>query len=303
MTPWFFLMTMMSHPGCEFVSGEQIFGADLARILPMFAAMPRDTVIGYSPAPGARRILQIAELKRIGAAYGISVPVDSRACFEWKLQRLTEDAIRGAIRESLKTPEARVEILAMSNAPAPEGTLVFPQSGLTAATNTDPSTPVTWRGYILYQSPRRFSVWVRVRMAATMTRVIAVKSLAAGKPVEKDQVRIETFEDFPLRNDTARTLEEVVGRMALRPLRAGLPIRRADLAEAFLVERGDMVEVTVVSGAAELELEAVAGASGRQGDMISLRNPSTGKLFRARIEAKGRAIVMVDAAGLLARVQ
>ena len=29
MTPWLFLMTMMSHPGCEFVSGEQIFGAEL----------------------------------------------------------------------------------------------------------------------------------------------------------------------------------------------------------------------------------------------------------------------------------
>ncbi|HXA68196.1 MAG TPA: flagellar basal body P-ring formation chaperone FlgA [Bryobacteraceae bacterium] len=303
MIPWFVLVTMMGHPACQIVSGEQIFGADLANALPVFAAMPRDTVIGYSPAPGARRFFQIAELKRIGASYGIPVPNDSRACFEWKLRRLTEDAVRSAIREGLKNPEARVEVLAMSNAPAPEGTLVFPPSGLTAATNTDPSTAVTWKGYILYQSPRRFFVWARVRMAATMTRVITVKGLAAGKPVEKDQVRIETFEDFPLRNDTARTLEEVIGRMSLRPIRAGLPIRRSDLAEAFQVERGDMVDVTVVSGAAQLELQAVAEASGRQGDVICLRNPGTGKLFRARIEAKGRALVMVGAAGLLARVQ
>jgi len=37
--------------------------------------------------------------------------------------------------------------------------------------------------------------------------------------------------------------------------------------------------------------------------VIALRNPSSGKLFRARIEAKGRAIVMVGATGLLARAQ
>ena len=303
MTPWLFLMTMMSHPACEFISGEQISGADLARAVPMFAALPRDTVVGYSPAPGARRILQFPELKRIGAQYGIPVAASLRACFEWKTRPITEDDVRAAIRESLRAPEARVEILAMSNAPAPEGKLTFPQSGLSAATNIDPSTPVTWRGYVAYASPRRFSVWARVKVSATMPRVIAVEPLAAGKPVIEGQVRLETYDDFPLRNDTARSLEEVIGRIPRRAVRVGLPVLRSDLAEAFEVERGDTVEVTAVSGAAQLELQALAEASGRQGDVISLRNPSSGKVFRARIEAKGRAIVMVGATGLLARVQ
>jgi flagella basal body P-ring formation protein FlgA len=303
MTAWLFLMTMLSHPPCKFVSGEQIFSADLDRALPAFAAMPRDVVIGYSPAPGSRRILQIAELKRIGAQYGISVPAGSEACFEWKMHSLTEDAVRAAIRESLKAPEARVEILAMSKAPVPEGELSFPQNGLSAATNIDPSTPVTWRGYVLYDSTRRFFVWARVKVSASMPRVVASEPLPAGKPVGKDQVRLETSDDFPLRNDTARSLEEVIGRIPRRVVRAGLPVLRSDLAEAFQVERGDTVEVMVVAGATQLELDAQAEASGRQGDVISLRNPRSGKLFRARIDGKGRAIVTVGATGLLARVQ
>jgi flagella basal body P-ring formation protein FlgA len=303
MTAWLFLMIMLSHPGCEVVSGEQIFSADLARALPSFAAMPRDVVIGYSPAPGARRILQLPELKRIGAQYGIPVPTEAHACFEWKVQPITEEAVRAAIRESLQTPAAQVEILAMSKTPAPEGKLVFSQSGLSAATNIDPSTPVTWRGYVQYSSPRRFAVWARVRVSATMPRVIATEPLAAGKPVAKEQVRLETYDDFPLRSDTARSLEEVIGRIPRRAVRAGLPVLRSDLAEAFQVERGDTVEVMVVAGAAQLELDAQAEASGRQGDMIPLRNPRSGKLFRARIDGKGRAVVMVGATGLLARVQ
>ena len=303
MTAWLFLLTMLSHPGCEIVSGEQIVGADLSRTVPVFAAMPRDTVIGYSPAPGARRIFHFQELQRIGAQNSIVVPPDSEACFQWKMQTFTDDAVRAAMRESLNAPDARIEILARSKEPAPEGKLSFLQSGLSAATNTDASTPVTWRGYVLYNSTRRFSVWARVRVSTTMPRVVAREPLTPGKAIGKDQVRLETSEDFPLRNDAARSLEEVIGRVSRRAVRVGLPILRSDLAEAFQVERGDTVEVTAVSGAAQLELEAVAEVSGRQGDVISLRNPRSSKMFRARVEGKGRAIVMVTPTGLLARAQ
>jgi len=133
--------------------------------------------------------------------------------------------------------------------------------------------------------------------------VVALEPLAPGKPVGMDQVRLETSDDFPLRNDAARSLDEVIGRIPRRAVRAGLPVLRSDLADAFQVERGDTVEVTAVSGAAQLELEAQAEASGRQGDVISLRNLRSGKVFRARIEGKDRAIVMVRATGLLARAQ
>jgi flagella basal body P-ring formation protein FlgA len=303
MTPWFFLMTILARPSCGFVSGEQILATELSRALPVFSAMPQDTVIGYSPAPGTRRVLQLPELKRIGAQYGIQVPASAQACFEWKMQSITQDAVRLAIREALKSPAARVEILAMSNAPAPEGKLFFPQSGLSAAANTDPSTPVTWKGYVQYGSPRRFSVWARVRVSETVPRVIATESLAAGKPIGKTQVRLEVHDDFPLRNDAARSLDEVIDRIPRRAVRAGGSVLRTDLSEAFQVERGDTVEVTAVSGPAQLELEAQAETSGRQGDVISLRNPRSGKLFRARIEGKGRAIVMVSASVLGARMQ
>lgn len=301
--PWFFLVTMLSHSWCVSVGGEQIFGADLSRAVPLLSAIPRDAVIGYSPAPGARRIFQAVELKRIGARYGIAVPADSRACFEWKLQPITEDAVRAAIHESLKAPEARIEILAMSAALAPEGKLIFPLNGVAAATNTEAATPVTWKGYVEYSSPRRFSVWARVKISAAMPRVVAVEPLVAGKPIGKAQVRLETHEDFPFRSDAARSLDDVIGRMPRRGVRAGSPVLRSDLEEPFQVEAGETVEVTAISGAAQLALEAVAQNSGRQGDVISLRNPRSGKTFRARIEGKGKAMVLAGFGGLIARAQ
>ena len=103
---------------------------------------------------------------------------------------------------------------------------------------------------------------------------------------------METYDDFPLRNDIARNLEEVVGRMPRRALRMGMPVFRSDLIEPFQVQRGDLVDVTAISGAAQLRMPALAETPGRQGDMISLKNPRTGKIFRARIEGKDKALVM-----------
>ncbi len=76
-------------------------------------------------------------------------------------------------------------------------------------------------------------------------------------------MRIETYDDFPLRNDIARNLEEVVGRMPRRALRMGLPVFRADLIEPFQVQRGDLVDVTAIAGAAQLRMPALAETPGK----------------------------------------
>ncbi len=295
MNVWLLLLGMMMHSGpCEIISNDRIFGEDLARAVPAFRGkIPGDTVIGYSPAPGTRRFLGPAELHRIGSPYGVDVTPDTHACFEWRLQALTPEVVRAALRESLQAPDARIDVLAVSRDQAPAGKLTFPLSGLLASTLTGPDTPVTWRGDVQYGGSRQFSVWARVKISATMTRVVPTVLILPGQTVTPGEVRLETYDDFPLRNDIARNLDEVIGRMPRRALRAGLPVFRADLIEPFQVQRGDTVYVTAIAGAAQLHMPAVAETPGRQGDTITLRNPQSGKVFHARIEGKDRALLMV----------
>jgi flagella basal body P-ring formation protein FlgA len=196
------------------------------------------------------------------------------------------------MRASLPAGSANVDVLAISGNVAPAGQLSFPLSGLLASTLTGPDTPVTWRGEVLYHGSRKFSVWARVKISATMTRVVATQLILPGQNVAADQVRVETYDDFPLRNDIARHLEEVVGRTPRRAIRTGLPVFRSDLIEPLLVRRGDLVEVTAIAGAAQLRLPALAEAAGRQNDVIALKNPRTGRIFRARIEGQDKALVM-----------
>jgi flagella basal body P-ring formation protein FlgA len=292
MNVWLFFLSVLAQPSCVMLSGDHIVGQDLAKAIPAFSMMPGDAVIGYSPAPGARRIFAFPELQRLGAQYGVPVARDSEACFEWKLQPLTKDMVRAAVLETLQMPAARVEVEAISKPEVPVGKVVFPLSGLSAATTTDPSTSVTWRGEIAYPSSRKFSIWARVKVSATMTRVVATQLILPGQAVKPDQVRLETYDDFPLRNDIARNLEEVVGHVPRRALRTGLPVFRSDLMEPLQVQRGEVVDVTAISGAAQLRMPAVAETSGRQGDLVSLKNTRTGKIFRARVEGRDKALVL-----------
>jgi len=295
MNVWLIFFSMIvQHPGtCEMIANDRILGEDLAKAMPAFLnKIPGDTSIGYSPAPGTRRVFKSLELQRIGAPYGVTVAPDAEACFEWSIQLLTEDVVRAAIRESLQMPDARVDVLTISRTQAPAGEVSFPVSGLSASTMTDPDTPVTWRGEVNYHGSRKFSIWARVKVSATTTRVVATQLILPGQKVTPEQVKVETYDDFPLRNDIARNLEEVVGRMPRRALRMGLPVFRSDLIEPFQVQRGDLVDVTAISGAAQLHMPAVAETSGRQGDLISLKNARSGKSFRARVEGKDKALVL-----------
>jgi flagella basal body P-ring formation protein FlgA len=299
----FFSMITRTAP-CEMIANDRILGEDLAKIVPGFLdKMPGDTVIGYSPAPGTRRIFTAVELNRIGAPYGVAVAPDAEACFEWSVQPLNKDVVRAAILDSLQSSDARIDVLAISGSLAPAGKISFPISGLLASTITGPDTPVTWRGEVLYQGSRKFSIWARLKISSTMTRVVATQLILPGQTVTPDQVRVETYDDFPLRNDIARNLEEVVGRMPRRALRLGLPVSRADLIEPFQVQRGDLVDVTAIAGAAQLHVPALAETPGRQGDLITLKNAHSGKYFRARIEGKDKALVMVWPVPELTRAQ
>ena len=304
MIAWLLLLSTMNYSGtCQAVSGDRILGEDLIRALPVFNGMPRDAVIGYSPAAGTRRDFSPSEIARIGARYHVKVPAGTQTCFEWQMRPLTEQDVSAAIRDSLHAPQARVDIVAMSKSAVPQGRLVFPLTGLTTTGSHDPALPPTWTGYVLYSSERKFSVWARVKVSATMMRVVAVQSVPAGSVIDASHVRLEAYDDFPAQNGLARNLDEVVGRVSRRSIRAGLPIFLADLVEPLQVQRGDLVQVRVVLGRAEIGLEARAEGSGRLGDVIVLRNPDSQKTFRARIEGKGRALLIAEPVSLFASIQ
>jgi flagella basal body P-ring formation protein FlgA len=282
---------------CHTVTGDHLTGRDLAKALPAFAEIAPETVIGYAPQPGAHRNLEPAELTRIAAANGLEYHGIATVCFEPELAELEPSRIEKTIRESLlalSITTADLEVIEYSKSRVPPGKLSFPIESLPAWA---PANTAIWNGYVEHEN-HRYTVWARVRIAVPQTRVVTVGNLRAGQRIEPAEVRLEEVKAFPMRVPALESLSACVGMLARRYLTVGAPVSVADLMEPFDVDRGEMATVEVQIGGAVLKLEAEAQASGRRGEMIALRNATSGKIFRAKITGKGRALLEYGPSGI-----
>ncbi|HSB16676.1 MAG TPA: flagellar basal body P-ring formation chaperone FlgA [Bryobacteraceae bacterium] len=279
------LLAALLVSGCLAVEGEQIVAADLAGAEPAFARLPAETPLGFAPAPGARRILRRAELARLGRRHSVDVDPSKEICIERLLEPLRSDRLLDAMTRALGRPEAKIELVDFSRYPAPKGEVEFPVSGLSRS--SDPETPAVWRGSVLHDGKRRFRIWARVRISIPAKRLIATEDLPVGRPIGAAQVKQETYSADPRPAIYAAQPEQAVGRTPRRRIAAGQPVPLGALEAPREVAGGEMVRVEAASGAARIEIHGRAETSGRKGDTVLVRNPESGRRFRARVIGRG----------------
>jgi flagella basal body P-ring formation protein FlgA len=279
-------------PGCQIIQSDMIFARDVAAVVPGFRQVGGDFRLGYVPASGAPRILHGADLQRIAKNQGVDLLDPPDVCFALRTFIPQSPDIEAAMRQTLaEVPgisAAKIEISSSSQHPVPFGELIFPRGGLQLPTGTQPE--VLWRGFVRH-GEEEFPVWARVRIVAHTTRVVATANIPSGKPIQKNQVRVESCEDFLLDETTARSLDEVIGYLPKNLLRAYLPIRKNQLAASPDVARGELVDVQVFSGAAHLAVKGKAESEGFMGSTILVRNISSGKVFSARVAGRDQVVV------------
>jgi flagella basal body P-ring formation protein FlgA len=156
---------------------------------------------------------------------------------------------------------------------------------------------VLWRGAVVYGGGLRYAVWARVRIVADCTRLLAAENLKPGIPISANQIRAETAKLFPDSDRCMPSLAKVVGLAPSRPVPAGAEIRASLLAPPYDVTRGEDVEVEVSSGGARLALAGKAESNARTGDLVAIRNPSSNRIFRARVNGKAHAIIVAGSPG------
>jgi flagella basal body P-ring formation protein FlgA len=279
-------ISLPGAPACLPVSGDQILGKDLARADAVFSAINPAQSLGYSPAPGYRRVFTLQQLQSIAESAGIPGTPERELCFELPMSPpRAEDAIESMRKEY---PEAQIEIVDMSRFPVPEGAVIFPVSGLQRSANV----PALWRGYVDYGSGRKFSIWARVNVTVRAARVIATETVRAGQLIQAEHVRMENYEGPPLEPGFAAAVDQVAGRVSRVFVAAGSAIKAANLESPHEITRGEVVTVQVHNGAAHITLQALAKSSGRRGETVQLLNESSGKQFRATVEGTGRAVVV-----------
>ena len=281
----------VARPACHAVDGDRIRIADLAEANSRFLAAPGETVVGYAPALGARRMFWPAELIRLARQSGVALdgPLDA-ICIERSMKELDVDEILAAIRQWAPA-NSQIEITDRSRFPVPHGTVSIPKP---ARIQNDSDRTMLLRGYVSFGASR-FPFWVRVRAHVKQSRVVAVRELTPGKEISADALRVDEFEGGLEHTIYAEDAAAVAGRISRKRVAAGAPIEVSALEISKDVERGAMVRVDVRNGGAHISFHGLAEAAGSTGETIAIRNPSSGKAFRAKVV--GPNAVQVNLAG------
>ena len=277
--------------GCMPVTGDRIFGRDLALVDPRFSSLAATLVVAAAPAPGSKRTMSAPELARIARANGIQISDPVEMCFEFPMRALEPEEALRAMKLSLPAG-VEPDLVDFTRSEVPAGRLLFPLNGLSPASATDRGGRL-WRGFVQYTETRRVEVWAKVTLSRTITAVVAKREIAANALISADDVELTSWKGDYSPESPASQVADVVGRSPRRAIRVGSPIPLALLQPRLAARRGEAVKVEVVCGTARLLLDAIAVREAREGELVELRNPSSGKLFLARMES-ARAVLQVS---------
>jgi flagella basal body P-ring formation protein FlgA len=272
---------------CATVEGDRITAGDLARVAPEFRVIAAQTELAHSPLPGVRRIFAAAELLRLAERAGITLDAPAEVCVERAAMSLDAALVSPVMQAALRTDKAQIEILKISRSVAPKGTIEFPLSGLRPL--SDQSDTARWQGRIVY-GDRTLPVWALVRIRAAFTRLVAKADLEPGMPLTESDVALEQCEGAAYVT-APLTPADVLGLVPRRPIPAGAAITGKLLDRPIEIARGDEVIVSAKQGGILLRVSGIAEGSGRRGEQIVIRNATSGKRFRARVQGKGIASI------------
>ena len=274
--------------GCLAVGGssDQILARDLVPVYPEMASLEPATPVAHAPEPGLSRVFRASDLHALAIRFGLPVVPDQEFCVERSVSPLDPAQLQAAMKAAL--PDAHIEILDYSRQPAPAGEIEFLRQGLRESSLRNGSL---WTGAVHYAGNRRFVIWARVKVVASVRRVLALGDLKPERAIEAGQIVEQVREEFPTAGNFAATLDQVTGKWPHLMIRAGMEIRLDQLTEPKDVARGEKVRVDVFTGGAHLEFEGIAEISGATGESIPVRNPDSNRRFRARVEGRGRVSV------------
>lgn len=126
--------------------------------------------------------------------------------------------------------------------------------------------------------------------------VVATAAIAKGAVITASDVRLEPAASAEIEAAGFHTLEDVLGKEALRPIPAGAVLEPELLRAAVLVRRGEVISVYARSPALRIRTTARAQDDGALGDTITVESLLNRARFSVRITGPREAEVELAAA-------
>ena len=128
--------------------------------------------------------------------------------------------------------------------------------------------------------------------AETIDAAVATRALARGEVVKASDFAMERRPRSEFSNEPPAPAAEVAGRAAKRAVRAGQPLRAADLMKAEIVQKNDTVMLHYEVPGVVLTMRGKALDSGAEGDMVSVLNVPSKRTIQGVVTGPGHVTVM-----------
>ncbi len=248
--------------------------------------------VSHAPLPGQKMVLSrqnlILSLKAGGVPLDqIRLSGSSETVILREQQTISSERIKRNLRAFIlnKMPWRRkdVEIRQISGVHS----LVMPAGDLTVTIH--PQKGSDYLGLTPFQVILRTAdgeekrLWVNADIRVYTQVVVARHPIARLRRIAEEDLSLERRNRASLSPDTFTSVQEVVGKRTRRFIQVGDPIRLSQVEVPPVVRRGDLVTITLENEVIRITARGKVMENGRPGEMIRVRNLSSGKNLFARV--------------------
>jgi len=138
---------------------------------------------------------------------------------------------------------------------------------------------------------RRLTLRYTGSIVETVAAAVLARSLNRGEVIKAADVAIERRPKAEVGLEVISAATQAVGLAVRRPLRAGQPLRAADLMKPELVQRNEPVTLVYEAPGMMLTIRGKALESGAEGDIVSVLNIQSKRTVQGTITGPGRITV------------
>lgn len=266
-----------------------------------------DRLLGPSPTPGGRIVVEAAQLNAIARQFNVawrSVSSADRAVLEWPGHSLAKedaiDAVRVAITAVGAGDDIDIELPGFTAPIVPSETkTTTAASQLEYDSNTGRFTAMLT---VTAEGMNPVNMRVSGRFEEMVEAPVALTRLLPETVLRADDVHFARVKTALLQNEVAKSIDQIVGMQLRRPVPAGQPLRLADLTRPAVVQRGSTVQIELATSGLSLTGQAVALDAGAEGDKIRVQNTTSHAFMFAEIVGPGQVRITPDAPAALPTV-
>jgi flagella basal body P-ring formation protein FlgA len=137
----------------------------------------------------------------------------------------------------------------------------------------------------------------------TVEAAVPTRALARGDILKSTDIAIERRPKSEFTAEAPVLVTETVGLAIKRPVRAGQPLRSADLMKPEIVKKSEMVLMRYEVPGIVLTLRGQALDNGTEGDVVNVLNLQSKRTIQGIVTGPGQVTILTPNSGRLAAAE